>query len=225
MTPDTRLANTFPPLGLRVTSGALELRGIGTQEVLALIDVVRDGIHHPDSMPFLMPWTDVDPAEIPVNYLQWWWRSMALFTRDAWELNLCVLWHGEVVGVQGVSTRHFPTLRFGETGSWLGRRFQGNGIGTAMRQAMCALLFDELGFEFITSAAFVDNQASMRVSYKVGYRDNGLDWHMPRTERGAQQRLLLLPEDLVRGQPITVTGAEAMRRFIDIDEPGTESRR
>lgn len=216
-----RLADIFPPLGLRVVAGPLELRGIGSEEVLALLDVVRDGIHHPATMPFLMPWTDADPADLPLNYLQWWWRSMALFTRDAWELNLCVLWHGEVVGVQGVTTQDFPTLRFGETGSWLGRRFQGRGIGTAMRQAMCALLFDELGFEFITSAAFADNAASTRVSYKVGYRDNGLDWRIPRAERSTLQRLLLLPEDLVRGEPITVTGAAAMRRFIDIDDTGS----
>jgi RimJ/RimL family protein N-acetyltransferase len=38
-----------------------------------------------------------------------------------------------------------------------------------MRQAMCALLFDHLEAEEITSAAFTDNPASLAVSRKVGY--------------------------------------------------------
>ena len=214
---EERLAHAFPPLGLRVTAGPLELRSIGAEEVLTLVDVARDGVHDHETMPFSFPWTDASDADLPSHYLQWWWRTLATFSVDAWELNLCVLWEGSVVGVQGVATRDFPTLRFGETGSWLGRRFQGRGIGTAMRRAFCALLFDELGFEFVTSAAFTDNPASIRVSQTVGYRENGLDWQHPRDARGTLQRMLLLPEDLVRGEPITVTGAEAMRRFVGIE--------
>lgn len=215
---DPRLIAAYPLLGLRVQAGPLELRGIGETEVLDLIEVVRGGVHDADTMPFVVPWTDAAPQELPLNYLQWWWRSMATFSPDAWELNLCVLWEGEVVGVQGVQTRDFGTVRYGETGSWLGRRSQGRGIGTAMRQAFCALLFDELGFEFITSSAFRDNAASLRVSRKVGYQENGLDWQRPRDERGTLQRLLLLPEDLVRGEPIRVTGAAAARAFIGVEE-------
>ncbi|MFT3876213.1 MAG: GNAT family N-acetyltransferase [Propioniciclava sp.] len=213
---DPRLAHYFPPLGVRVASGRLELRGIGTDEVLALIDVVRDGVHDPAQMPFSFPWTDASREEIPRNYLQWWWRELATWTPEAWNLNLCVLWDGEVVGVQSVATRDFPTVRYGETGSWLGRRFHGRGIGTAMRQAMCAFLFDELDFEFITSSAVLDNAASLRISEKLGYVDNGVDWSVPRKERVSVRRLLLLPEDFRRGDPITVEGADALRRFLGV---------
>ena len=80
---------------------------------------------------------------------------------------------GRLVGVQGVSTRDFPVTRTGETGSWLGREFHGRGIGTLMRQAICVLCLDHLGFEEVTSAAFADNPASHGVSRKVGYRANG----------------------------------------------------
>jgi RimJ/RimL family protein N-acetyltransferase len=135
-------------------------------------------------MPFSFPWTDASDADLPSHYLQWWWRTLATFSVDAWELNLCVYGRAAWSAVQGVATRDFPTLRFGETGSWLGRRFQGRGIGTAMRRAFCALLFDELGFEFVTSAAFTDNPASIRVSQKVGYRENGLDWQHPPRRAG-----------------------------------------
>ena len=64
--------------------------------------------------------------------------------------------------------------RTGETGSWLGREFQGRGIGTAMRQVICAFAFDHLDAEEVTSGAFLDNPASLAVSRKVGYRPNGV---------------------------------------------------
>ena len=66
------------------------------------------------------------------------------------------------MGVQGFAARDFPVLRTAETGSWLGAAFQGRGIGTRMRQAICAFLFDELGATQISSAAFVDNAAFAR---------------------------------------------------------------
>ena len=217
----SRLAEIFPPLGLRITCGPLELRGIGDEEVLALLQVVQGGIHAPERMPFMFPWTDAGADDLPLNYLQWWARGLATWTREAWALDLCVLWEGQAVGVQGVATRDFLTFRYGETGSWLGTPYQGRGIGTAMRQALCAFLFDHLDFEFITSGAFADNPMSLRVSEKLGYRDNGIDWNKPRGEPVISHRLLLLPEDLVRGEPITVEGVEPLRRFIGLDDPAT----
>ncbi len=214
---DPRLAEIFPPLGIRITCGPLELRGIGDTEVLALLDVVRGGIHQPDRMPFCFPWTDASADDLPINYIQWWSRGIATWNKDAWSLDLCALWEGEVVGVQGVATQDFLTFRFGETGSWLGQRFQRRGIGFAMRQALCAFLFDHLDFECITSAAFTDNPASLRVSEKLGYRDNGISWSKPRGTRAVTRRLLLLPEDFVRGEPIAVEGVPALRRFIGLD--------
>ncbi len=213
-----RLAEIFPPLGLRITRGPLELRGIGDEEMLALLRVVQGGIHAPERMPFLFPWTDASPQDLPFKYLQWWARGMATWSREAWALDLCALWEGEVVGVQGVATSDFLTFRYGETGSWLGSGFQGRGIGTAMRQALCAFLFDHLDFEFITSVSFEDNPGSLRVSEKLGYRDNGIAWSSPRGTRATSRRLLLLPEDFVRGEPITVEGAEPLRRFIGLEQ-------
>ncbi len=214
---DPRLVEIFPVLGLRVACGPLELRSIGESEVLGLLEVARAGVHPPTWTPFAVPWTDAAEDELPLNYLQWWWRSMATWSRDAWDLNLAVLWNGELVGVQGVATRDFLTLRFGETGSWLGQRFQGLGIGTEMRRVMCTLLFDHLDFEFVTSAAFDDNLASLRVSEKVGYTQNGATWVSSRGERRTSTRLMLASEDLVRGEPISVEGVAGVRRLIGLD--------
>jgi hypothetical protein len=81
---------------------------------------------------------------------------------------------------------------------------------------MCELLFAHLGFEEITSAAFVDNPASLAVSRKVGYRPTSVRRIQRREgELALNQGLVLTPEDLVRdAEPIRVAGAEAVRAFI-----------
>jgi RimJ/RimL family protein N-acetyltransferase len=214
---DPRLIEIFPPLGLRVTAGPLELRGIGEPEALGLLEVAQGGIHDPEWTPFTFPWTDAPADELPLNYLQWWWRSMATWGRAKWDLNLAVLWEGRLVGVQGVMTEDFLVTRTGETGSWLGAPYQGNGIGTAMRRAMCALCFDHLGFTEITSAAYSDNPASLGVSRKVGYVTNGVSRQVRRGAASDSIGLLLTPETFVRGEPITVEGADAVRHLIGLD--------
>ena len=214
---DPRLIEIFPPLGLRVTAGQLELRGIGEDDALGLLEVAKGGVHDPSWTPFAFPWTDAPADELPLNYLQWWWRSMAAWGRAKWDLNLAALWEGRLVGVQGVMTNDFLITRTGETGSWLGTPHQGKGIGTAMRAAMCALCFDHLGFTEITSAAFSDNPASLGVSRKVGYAANGVTRTVRRGAASETIGLRLTPETFVRGEPITVEGADAVRRLIGLD--------
>lgn len=87
-----------------------------------------------------------------------------------------------------------------------------------MRQAICAFAFDHLDATEVTSGAFFDNPASLAVSRKVGYRDNGVRRLKRRTDELAVNRMLLLaPEDLVRGpHPLRVEGVEAFRRSIGL---------
>ncbi|WP_460810559.1 GNAT family N-acetyltransferase [Microlunatus endophyticus] len=117
----------------------------------------------------------------------------------------------------GFSTNDFAITRTGETGSWLAKRFHGQGIGTRMRRAMCAFVFDELDATEITSGAFLDNQASLAVSRKVGYRPNGTEHLVRRGDLAGLQRLVLTPGDFIRGdEMITVTGAESLRVFLGL---------
>ena len=217
--PMTDIADAFPILGLRITAGPLELRGIRDEDIVALVELTQRGIHPPESMPFSTPWTDAPADELPLRFAQYHWGIRSSFGRDEWALNLVTRWDGAVVGTQGVMTHDYLVTRTGETGSWLGREFQGRGIGTAMRQAMCALLFDHLGAEEITSGAFLDNPASIAVSRKVGYRPDGVRRMVRRPgEWQSNQRLVLAPEAFVRGEPITVEGLAPVRRLIGLDE-------
>ncbi|WP_426244010.1 GNAT family N-acetyltransferase [Nocardioides sp. LHG3406-4] len=215
----TAISEVFAPLGLRVAAGPIELRGISDDDIVTLAELAVAGIHEPEEMPFFYPWTDAPAAELPLRFAQYHWRLRAEWSPESWELNLGV-WHdGELVGVQGVSTRDFLVTRTGETGSWLGRAHQGRGLGTAMRQAMCALCFDHLGFAEITSGAFLDNPASLAVSRKAGYRANGVRRLARRPgELALNQGLVLSPGDFVRGEhALAVTGVDAFRRLIGLD--------
>ena len=213
------MVDLFPPLGLRVVAGPLELRGLTDELIVELCDLAEAGIHEPDAMPFYFPWTAAPAGQLSRNTAAYHWGKRSTFSADDFSLDLAVLLDGRVIGCQGVAAQHFPVTRTGETGSWLGREFQGRGLGTAMRRAMCALLFDHLGFEEITSAAFLDNPASLGVSRKVGYRPTAVSRIKRREgELALNQGLVLTPETFVRGDvAIEVTGADAVRAFIGLD--------
>ncbi|HXH77847.1 GNAT family protein [Nocardioides sp.] len=214
----TDVADLLPALGVRVTAGDLELRGVTDDLVVQLADLAARGVHHPDRMPFTYPWTDTAPGDFGRSFGQYHWRTRAEFSPSSWVLNLAVLHRGEVVGVQGVTTSDFLVTRTGETGSWLGLAHQGKGLGTAVRQVMCAFLFDHLDFTEITSGAFSDNAASLTVSAKVGYVANGTVRHERRGEQAILTQLLLTPDAFRRGpHALEVEGVEAFRRSVGLD--------
>jgi len=211
------LADAFPPFGLRIEAGPLVLRPITDDVLPALTRVALGGVHDPADMPFYYPWTDAPADRLPLEFAQYHWRTRAGWSREAWTLEFAVEYDGEIVGIQGIGTRDYLVTRTGETGSWLGLVHHGRGIGTRMRQAICAFVFDELDAEEITSGAFTDNPASLGVSRKVGFRPDGTARLARRGAPAVNQRLVLTRDAFVRGEPIAVTGAEAFRRFIGIE--------
>ncbi|MFT4296599.1 MAG: GNAT family protein [Micropruina sp.] len=211
------LAEAYPVLGLRIVAGPIELSGMDDDTLIALANLAVGGIHGEDEMPFAAPWTRTPPERFQLQYLQHHWGVRSRFAPAAWDLDLAVRYEGELVGSQGVMTRDFLATRTGETGSWLGRRFQGRGIGTLMRQTFCAFLFDHLGFDEITSSAFADNPASNQVSRKVGYRPNGVGRKARDDTWVTSNEYLLTPDALVRGPGLSVTGVEPVRRLIGLE--------
>ena len=213
------IADIFAPLGVRIVAGPLELRGLTDDDLVELSSLAERGIHPPDRMPFFFPWTDAPAVELARNAAQYHWRTRAEFSATKWDLNLGVWREGVLLGTQGVGTRDFLTTRTGETGSWLGLEHQGQGVGTAMRQAMCAFLFDHLDFAEITSGAFTDNPASLAVSRKVGYQENGRRRLERRPgELAVNVGLVLTRETFVRGEhDLVVEGVGPLRRLIGLD--------
>lgn len=214
------LSEVYPVLQLRIEAGPLQLAPVGDTDIPVLVGLAREGIHDPAVMPFAFPWTDAEPDRLPIEMARHYWRARADFSPEDWGMELVVRYDGEPVGVQALFSQHFLVTRSAETGSWLVGRRHGEGIGTAMRQAVCAFAFDHLGATEVTSAAFLDNPASRAVSAKVGYRSNGYETRKRREgESAVVERLVLTADDLVRGEPVQVTGLEGFRRFIGL--PGT----
>lgn len=212
------VADLLPALGLRITAGPLELRGLTDTDLPALARLAEEGIHAEGQMPFYVPWTEAPRGELARNLAQYHWRARATFSPQVWSLHLGVWHEGELVGCQGFDTKDYLVTRTGETGSWLGQRFHGQGLGTAMRQVICAFVFDHLDGVEVTSAAFVDNPASLAVSRKVGYRENGMTRMKRREgELALLQGLVLRPDDLVRGEHrLQVEGLGSFRDSIGL---------
>ncbi|MCU1447641.1 GNAT family N-acetyltransferase [Cryobacterium sp.] len=212
------LEKLWPPFGLTIEYGPVTLSPVRDADLPELVALAQSGIHPPDQMPFFVPWTVGTPDEVRLRFLQFHWAQRAAMTPASWSLETVVRVDGVAVGCQGVSARDYPVTRTGETGSWLGAEHQGRGIGTLMRQAICAFMFDHLGAAEITSGAFLDNSASLAVSRKVGYRENGVTRMTRRGENLAlNQRLVLTPEDLNRADhELRVEGVRPLRAFLGL---------
>jgi RimJ/RimL family protein N-acetyltransferase len=213
----TTVETALPLLGLRVTAGPVELRGITDDLLGPLADLAAGGISVPGGPPFLAPWKTEPPQDLPRFFAQYYWQLRAEFSPDRWTAPLAVLWDGEPVGVQELFGDKYLVNRTTETGSWLARRFQGRGIGTIMRQVIAAFAFDHLDAQYVTSSAFSDNVASVSVSRKVGYTENGVDIWAREGKPVPHQRFLLSRSDLVGYEhPVLVTGRAAFRRSIGL---------
>ena len=181
-------------------------------------DLAVEGISPAGGPPFLTPWKTEPPQDLPRFLAQYYWQLRAEFSPGRWTAPLAVLWDGEPAGVQELFGDKYLVNRTTETGSWFGRRFQGRGIGTAMRQVIAAFAFDRLDARYVTSAAFSDNVASASVSRKVGYTENGVDIWAREGKPVAHQRFLLSRGDLIRYEhPLMVDGLAAFRRSIGLD--------
>jgi RimJ/RimL family protein N-acetyltransferase len=183
----------WPLRHLVLRTPRLELRPDDDTGLFELAEEARLGVHPPDLMPFSTPWTDVSPEERGLATLRWNWERRAASRPERWSLQFLVRLDGRVAGVQGLSATEFAVTRDVETGSWLGLRHHGRGIGTEMRAAVLMFAFDHLGATQARSGAFLDNPASLRVSEKLGYRRDGVELFARRGERAENVRLLLTP--------------------------------
>jgi RimJ/RimL family protein N-acetyltransferase len=202
------VSSRWPLADLWLQTPELELRWPSLSDLDALAELAAAGVHDPEVQPFMVAWTDAAPAERARSTLQYHWSSWGSWTPSAWMLELAVIRDGVVVGSQGVGGRDFAVLREVHTGSWLGRGYQGQGIGTQMRAAVLALAFDGLGAQWAVSAAFEDNAASRGVSRKLGYRDDGIEWHQVRGHAVLTRRLRLGRADwqAARSVPVRIHG-------------------
>ncbi len=182
---------TWPLFDLQLRTPRLELSPALDDELDEVVDVAANGIHDPETNPFLGRWTYLESPEFERGIAQWTWRCRADWKSESWNLYLVVRHEGRVIGAQDVGARDFARLGEVTTGSWLGREFQGRGFGTEMRAAVLALAFDGLGALTAASGAREENAASLGVSHALGYRDNGTRRVLMGDQPATEIRLLL----------------------------------
>ena len=210
----------WPLFDLVVRTPRLTVRYLDDALAAELATLAAAGIHDAGAMPFAIPWTDVPSPELERNAFRFYWQSRAETTPASWNLNFAVLEDDEVVGSTSIIANSFPAVRAFETGSWLGRRFQGRGVGTEMRVASLHLGFLGFGASTATTGAFEDNQASLGVTRKLGYQPNGVALHERRGERARSQRFLMTRQyflEHVRRDDVEITGDAAVRDLLGIE--------
>ncbi|HIZ35681.1 MAG TPA: GNAT family N-acetyltransferase [Candidatus Ruania gallistercoris] len=223
-----RLAALWPPSLLRARAGDLELRYLDDDLMVQLADLAGQGVHEPEAMPFLVPWTRGTPGQVARSVLVYQWRARASVTPQRWTLELAVLHRGESVGIQAIEADDFPHLRAVNTGSWLGQAHQGQGLGTRMRALVLHVAFQGFGAHTATTSAWADNPASNAVSRRLGYRPNGSSrqvregvptehWHY-RMDRADYRTHAAAHAELL-GQ-VQLDGIDELREFLEMPDRG-----
>jgi RimJ/RimL family protein N-acetyltransferase len=170
-----------PLTRLRVRTPRLELRLATRAELRTLGELAQRGIHDPAVMPFGIAWTDEsDRPGFVDEAIEHHQARLREWQPDDWNLNLIAFYRGGPIGVQSVRGERFAERRTVDTGSWLGRGFQGRGLGTEMRAGALSLAFDGLGATVATSGAIEGNPQSLGVSRKLGYEVVGSHVVSPR---------------------------------------------
>jgi RimJ/RimL family protein N-acetyltransferase len=201
----------WPLFDLRVVTPRLELRYVDDELATQLAQLAARGIHDPAFMPFAMPWTDTESPILERNSMQWYWRCRADTSPTRFHLALAVVVDGRVAGTSSLDAADFPLLRKFESGSWLGREFQGRGLGIEMRHATLHLGFAGLGATLATTSAFTDNGPSLGVTRHLGYTAAGVSRHVRRAVRADTLLFEMTDEHWqqhVRRDDITIDGLE-----------------
>jgi len=152
------------------------------EEIAQLINVAQQGIHDPSVMPFGFPWTDKKSPAFERDFLQFHWKERSEWKPDSWSLNFGVFLNGKPIGAQALSADKFSQTKTCQTGSWLGKKYQGKGYGKEMRSAVLELAFGSLGATEVYSGAYENNKASLGVSKALGYEENGKHIQLSRTK-------------------------------------------
>jgi RimJ/RimL family protein N-acetyltransferase len=206
----------WPLFGLRITTPRVELRYPSDDDLFALAAILHEGVHDPATMPFMQPWTRVEPPELERGALRHWWSLRAGTTPADWHIGFGVFVGSRPVGVQGIGAKEFAAARSVTTGSWLVQRAQGRGIGKEMRAAVLHFAFAGLGAAEAQTAAFEDNPASLGVTRALGYEPNGSSV-VAREGVGVRQLAFVMTREVwesTRRDDITVTGLELCLPFL-----------
>ena len=186
-----------PLTRLRLRTPRLELRLATRAEARRLFAVAEAGIHEPGAMPFEVPWTDdLDETDFVAH--------VTGSTADS--IRFTVFHEGAPIGVQGLDVHP----EWVTTGSWLGRAYQGRGLGTEMRAAVLTYAFGIRDARIARSGAIAGNPQSLGVSRKLGYEIVGSHLVSPRGTPLEHTDVELARDRFRSPVPVTVDGVRPL---------------
>ncbi len=210
------MTDVSPLYGLRLRTPRLELRLGSREELVELARLAERGVHPPEEMPFAIAWTDrVGEPEFVDEFVAWHEGHLESWSPERWTLNLLVWVGGELAGTQGLLAEQFAERQVVSTGSWLGLEHQGRGIGTEMRAAVVELAFRGLGARRAESSWLDGNEASRRVSEKLGYVGLATRTQSPRGEPVADHVVAIERRDWRSPVAVEIAGVEPCLPLFD----------
>jgi len=189
------LADHLPVFNIRLRTERLELRLPDLDDLAELADRAAEGVHDPSFQPFKNAWTEAERRERGRTALLWNLRLLAGLDPDRWSLPFVAVHDGRVIGKQDLAAKQYNLTREATTASWLGQSHHGRGLGTEMRAAVLALLFDGLDAEWALSDSLDGNGPSEGVSRKLGYKADGIDHQVYKDRRVTSRRWRLTRAD------------------------------
>ena len=115
------------------------------------------------------------------------------------------------------AVQRFAEERTVDTGSWLGRDWQGRGLGTEMRAGVLQLAFEGLGARRATSGAIQGNPQSLGVSRKLGYTETGSHLVSPRGEPVEHLDLELRADAFSSPVPVEISGLDGLLPLFGVE--------
>lgn len=213
------LEAVWPPFALRLQCGDMELSPVREADLPELAAIAKGGIRHGSFPAFLVDWDSGSDEQIARNLAQYHWSTRADWSVDNWTIEFTVRVSGRAIGIQGVSADRFPLSRTVSTGSWLATTAQGQGYGTLMRRIIISAFISEFGAVRFDTGYVEGNEASRRVSEKLGYSPNGNRTIIVQDRHAHTEHCMTLHADnFTNSTPaITVTGAVPVRQFLGLD--------
>ena len=203
-----RGVNVWPLDGLRLSCRSVSLRPVREADLPALAAILPPDFEQDPRLETFPGLSDEENRRRLFH--QSYWRSLGAWSPSSWVLHFAVSHRGALVGVQTLEGDDFPTLRTVDSASWLVPEVRGRGLGVAMRTAVLGLSFDHLGAVAAISSAVADNAASLGVSRRIGYAENGVGLIMVPGGGVAELRNFRLTEEAWRsaghGGGVTVDG-------------------
>jgi RimJ/RimL family protein N-acetyltransferase len=219
------MERAWPPFGLSMSHEDLLLREATDDDVLALAQIVEDGIVESGQehyMPnLLLDRPNTEQARF-AKFLQYHWKRRAETSADRWALVFAIVVDGRVVGSQSLHTESYPVLRDVHTGSFLSPLAQGRGIGSRMRAMVLELCFGHLGALTAASGYVTGNDRSRKVSARLGYEPDGLELFDVGGRRISSNRVRISRDRWLARRPtgldsMATTGVDEFRAFVGID--------